>query len=363
MIATDKHKGLLKAKYHVVQKPLQQDEMLKAENILWRQAQLKAFTDELMILQGNKTLKSDQKPMQIGKKSPLYKLSPISDECGVIRMNGRLAKSNEIPFNMKFPIILPKGHAVTKRLVQHFHEKFGHANRETVLIELRQICYVPKLRTEIQQVMKECVWCKVNRCQAEVPMMAPLPVQRITKSLRPFNAVGVDYLGPVEVVVNRRKEKRWVALVTCLAVRAVHLEVVHSLTTQACLMAIRRFIGKRGMPDEVFSDNGTNFKGASKELIAWIKRINMECADSLVDSVMKWNFNPPGTPHMGGIWERMVRSVKEAMKALDDGCRLTDEVLLTTLAEAEDMINSRPLKYISQDSAAITPNHFLRGVV
>ncbi|XP_055634192.1 uncharacterized protein LOC129774475 [Toxorhynchites rutilus septentrionalis] len=348
---------------NTVQQPLQQDEFMKAEVILWKQAQLEVFPNEVVILLGNETIKGDQKPAQIGKRSPLYKLTPILDEFGVIRMNGRMAKSKEIPFDMKFPIILPKGHAVTKRLIQYYHEKFGHANRETVLNELRQKFHIPKMRMEIQRVMKDCIWCKVNRCYAEVPMMAPLPIQRITQPTRPFSAVGVDYLGPVEVTVGRRREKRWIALFTCLAVRAVHLDVVHTLTTQACLMAIRRFICKRGVPDEIFSDNGTNFKGASKELILWMKRVNYECADSVVNSSIKWNFNPPGTPHMGGIWERMVRSVKEAMKALDDGRRLTDEILLTTLAEAEDMVNSRPLTYVSQESASetITPNHFLRG--
>ncbi|XP_053690919.1 uncharacterized protein LOC128739459 [Sabethes cyaneus] len=366
-VANEKQERLLKAKLKVLQRPLQQDELSKAEVTLWKQAQWETFPEEVMVFLGSKPQtipqKAERKPMHIGKRSPLYKLSPIVDECGVIRMNGRMAKSDEIPFDMKFPIILPKGHAVTRRLIQYFHEKFGHANRETVLNELRQKFHIPKIRMAIQQVMKECVWCKVNRCYAEVPMMAPLPVQRITQQLRPFSAVGVDYLGPVEVVVNRRKEKRWIALFTCLAVRAVHLEVVHSLTTQSCLMAIRRFICRRGVPDEIFSDNGTNFKGASKELIAWVKRINSECAESVVSSTMKWNFNPPGTPHMGGIWERMVRSVKEAMKALDDGSRLNDEVLLTTLAEAEDMVNSRPLTYVPGESAALTPNHFLRGMV
>lgn len=66
---------------------------------------------------------------------------------------------------------------------------------------------------------------------------------------------------------------------------------------------------------------------------------------------------------MVGIWERMVRSVKECLKALDDGRTLTDEVLLTVLAETEDMINARPLTYVPQESAedeAINPNHFLR---
>ncbi|XP_055522651.1 uncharacterized protein LOC129716837 [Wyeomyia smithii] len=355
--ATEKLKKLLKSNHKGTLQPLQQDEFLKAELILWRQAQLEAFPDEVVALLGNDLSEKKRKPMQIGKRSLLYKLTPIVDENGVLRMDGRMANSKTISFNTKFPIILPKEHAVTKRLIQHYHEKFGHANRETV----------PNLPTEIRKVASDCIWCKVNRYYAEIPMMGPLPVQRISQPLRPFSAVGIDYLGPVEVIVGRKREKRWIALFTCLAIRAVHLEVVHlhALSTQACLMAIRRFICKRGAPDEIFSDNGTNFKGSSKELISWVKRINLECADSVVSSQLKWNFNPPGTPHMGGIWERMVCSVKEAMKVLDDGSRLTDEVLLTTLAEAEDMVNTRPLTYVPQDSAdfeAITPNHFLRGL-
>lgn len=128
----------------------------------------------------------------------------------------------------------------------------------------------------------------------------------------------------------------------------MHLEVVHSLSTQACLMATRRFICRRGSPDEFFSDNGTNFKGASNEIAKTMKEIDVRCAENISTPVIMWTFIPPTTPHMGGVWERMVRSVKEVIKTMDDGRKLTDEVLLTTLSEAEDMINTRPLTYISQ---------------
>ncbi|XP_062557767.1 uncharacterized protein LOC134222623 [Armigeres subalbatus] len=248
----------------------------------------------------------------------------------------------------------------------HYHEKYGHANRETVFNELRQKFWITNARAAILKATKECVWCRVYRCVPQVPMMAPLPVQRITAHLRPFSAVGVDYLGPVEVTVGRRKEKRWIAVFTCMAVRAVHLEVVHSLSTQSCLMALRRLSCKRGAPEQIFSDNATCFRGADAVMVRTIKNINKECAEKMTTAVTAWHFNPPATPHMGGVWERMVRSVKEAMRALDDGQKLTDEILATMLAEAEDMINTRPLTYIPQDSAeeeAITPNHFLRGSV
>lgn len=121
-------------------------------------------------------------------------------------------------------------------------------------------------------------------------------------------------------------------------------------------MAIKRFVCRRGSPIEFFSDNGTNFKGASKEVV---QHIDVECRDTFSDATTRWNFIPPSAPHMGDAWERLVRSVKAALSALDDGRKLTDEILLTTLAEAEDIVNSRPLTYLPLDSeaeAALTPN-------
>lgn len=271
--------------------------------------------------------------------------------------------AESLPFDLKYPIILSRSHDITRKLILHYHERYGHANKETVVNELRQKFHIPNLRATVGQVVRSCNKCKVRHSRPSIPLMGPLPIQRISPHLRPFSAVGVDYLGPIEVTVGRRSEKRWVALFTCLCIRAVHLEVAHSLSSQSCLMAIRRFICRRGCPEEFFSDNGTNFKGASKELL---KRIENDCAEAVSSATTKWNFNPPGAPHMGGIWERMVRSVKEAMLALNDGRKLTDEILMTTLSEAEDMINTRPLTYKSLEPTeveAITPNHFLRGTV
>ncbi|XP_055548556.1 uncharacterized protein LOC129732079 [Wyeomyia smithii] len=130
-------------------------------------------------------------------------------------------------------------------------------------------------------------------------------------------------------------------------------------------MAIHRFMARRGPPREFFSDNGTNLRGASKELMRQINDINSDCADELIDSRMKWTFNPPAAPHMGGVWERLVRSVKEVLDTLNDGKRLTDEILHTSVTAAEDLINSRPLVYVPQEvseAEALTSNHFLRGI-
>ncbi|XP_065076052.1 uncharacterized protein LOC135699688 [Ochlerotatus camptorhynchus] len=341
-----------------VERPLSREEYQEAERHLWKMAQSESFADEVKMLVRCRKGKCEA----IDRSSNLFKLSPVLDEYNVMRMDGRVQEGEFVPFELQFPVILPKEHPVTIKLIEHYHQLFGHGNHETVVNELRQRFYVPGVRKELKKVVKSCMWCKIHKCKPVVPRMAPLPNQRTTPFVRPFSYTGVDFFGPINVVVGRHTEKRWCALFTCFGTRAIHLEVVHSLSSQACLMAIRRFVCRRGVPIEYFSDNGTNFVGASKEIV---KEIKLDCFEELTSSRTRWNFNPPSAPHFGGVWERLVRSVKEAMKVLDDGRRLTDEILQTTLVEAEDIVNSRPLTYVPQEpgnTGSITPNHFLRGL-
>ncbi|XP_058817250.1 uncharacterized protein LOC131680552 [Topomyia yanbarensis] len=342
---------------------IRQSEYLSAEQWLWRIAQSESYPDEVKILLHNRNLPLEQRT-RIEKASPIYKDSPFADEFGVLRVDGRTAKADYVAFDARFPIILPRDHLITLRIVDYYHRICGHIHRETVMNEMRQRYNIDHLRSVIDKVIKDCHWCRVKKCKPQFPRMAPLPAQRLTAHVRPFSYVGVDYMGPLDVTVGRRKEKRYVAVFTCLVVRAIHLEVSFDLSTDSCIMAIRRFVRRRGSPVEIFSDNGTNFVGASRELQEQIKQINAGCAETFTDARTKWTFNPPSAPHMGGVWERMVRSVKVAMRAIDDGRKLTDEILLTVLAEVEGFINARPLTYMPQDSTeheALTPNHFLFG--
>ncbi|XP_055633290.1 uncharacterized protein LOC129773670 [Toxorhynchites rutilus septentrionalis] len=191
--------------------------------------------------------------------------------------------------------------------------------------------------------------------------MAPLPLARLAVYNRPFSYVGVDYFGPLLVKQGRSNVKRWIALFTCLTVRAVHLEMVHSLTTASCISCIRRFVCRLGSPVEFFSDNATNFHGAERILR---EQINNGIQATFTNSNTKWTFIPPGAPHMGGAWERLVRSVKTAMGDAYTEGKLNDEELQTFIEEAESIVNTRPLTYLpieSIESEALTPNHFLLG--
>ncbi|XP_053699370.1 uncharacterized protein LOC128746343 [Sabethes cyaneus] len=206
--ATEKQRLLIKAQYSSVHKPLSQEEFQKTEIVLWKQAQFDGFPDEMSVLTTNLTLKPGQQPERIARSSSIYKLTPVLDQDGILRMGGRMETSTDMPFDKRFPIILPRKLGLTGKLIQVYHEKFGHAIRETVVNELRQRFWIPNIRSTVFQVTRQCIWCKLHRCLPVVPRMSPLSIQRVTIYLRPFSVVGIDYLGPIEVTVRRKKMKR-----------------------------------------------------------------------------------------------------------------------------------------------------------
>ena len=155
------------------------------------------------------------------------------------------------------------------------------------------------------------------------------------------------------------------SLFTCQSTRAVHLELTHSLATGSFINCLLRFEGRRGVPREYFSDNGTNFVGAVNELAKCLQQLDQErIASSLIRRGVKWTFNPPAAPHFGGAWERLIGTAKRALGSVLSGQTLTDEVLETALVQAEGLMNSRPLTYLSADPAdpqPLTPNHLILG--
>ncbi|XP_062714033.1 uncharacterized protein LOC134290841 [Aedes albopictus] len=337
------------------------EELNAAEYLVWKLVQEEVFPAEFDVLRSNLHEPSGQREA-VEKSSSIYKLVPFLGEGEVIRKDSRIKASPYVSYNTKFPIIVPKQHYVTDLLVNWYHRQYGHANGETVVNEIRQKYHIPKLRVIVRKIAKCCTWCSVYRCVPQVPRMGPLPIARLTPYVRAFTFVGLDYFGPLTVRVGRASAKRWVALFTCLTTRAIHLEVATSLSTESCIQAIRRFIARRGAPQEVYSDQGTNFQGVSSELARQIRSINGTLAATITNYRTQWKFNPPYAPHMGGVWERLVRSVKRALSCLLTDRNPDDETLATALAEVESLVNSRPLTYLpleSEEHEALTPNHFL----
>ncbi|XP_047996370.1 uncharacterized protein LOC125234205 [Leguminivora glycinivorella] len=321
-----------------------------AETHILRQSQLDSFKEDILRVKNGDPLP---------RSSRLFKLSPFIDNNDQLRMFSRIAAATGVTDEVKRPLILDGKHPAVRLLIARYHQKAGHANKEKVLNELHQRFWILGLRNAVRSVTHACQFCKLHRARAFTPPMGDLPESRLAHHQRPFSFVGLDYFGPVLVSVGRRREKRYVALFTCLVIRAVHLEVVHSLSTDAAIMCLRRFIARRGTPQEIWSDHGTAFVGASRELQAlYGNSVEIYAANESIN----WRFIPPAAPFMGGAWERLIRSVKEALKTTLREQAPSDEVLSTLLAEAEAIINTRPLTHVSLDSdadEALTPSHFL----
>ena len=192
--------------------------------------------------------------------------------------------------------------------------------------------------------------------------MGSLPECRLEPGMV-FRNTGVDFFGPMLVKERRSEVKVYGCLFTCMSTRACHLELVDDLSTDHFIMALKRFIARRGRPQSIHSDNGTNFVGANNELQKCIiqldeERIQNFCAPKEIE----WKFQPPSAPHFGGAWERLVQCTKKTLKAILADRVVSKEVLRTALVEAEGILNSRPITHVSNDAGdieALTPNHFL----
>jgi hypothetical protein len=175
----------------------------------------------------------------------------------------------------------------------------------------------------------------------------------------------MDYFGPFHVKRARSSVKRYGVVFTCLITRAVHLELASTLDTDSCINAIRRFLARRGPVKVLWSDNGTNLVGSERELRQEIDKWNhSKIHSTLLQKGIEWRFNPPSGSHFGGIWERMIRSIRKVLFGLlqQQSTRLDDEALYTLFCEAESILNCRPITTNSNepgDCEALTPNHLL----
>ncbi|XP_053699101.1 uncharacterized protein LOC128746075 [Sabethes cyaneus] len=342
--------------------PLTQRELAEAETYLFRLAQSEVYADEIATLAVNNAQKRTR--INIIRHNPLFR-DAFLDESGIVRVRGRTSAYEFIDRDAAEPVILPRNHHVTRLIINDVHERFNHQNHLTVVNQLLQRFRIPCLKATYQAVRKDCQYCKNSQAQPQPPMMAKLPQARLTAFSLPFTHMGVNYFGPIQVSVGRRSEKRWGVLATCMTTRAIYLQVAHTLTTDSCVMAIRNIMARRGVPAVIYSDRGTNFQAASKELRTAIKQLDHDkFAKEFNSPHTQWVFNPPLSPHMGGAWERLIRTVKKNLTILQSSRLPTDEVLQNALAEVENIVNSRPLTEIpieDDSSPVLTPNDFLLG--
>ncbi|XP_030759609.1 uncharacterized protein LOC115885007 [Sitophilus oryzae] len=345
------------AKRRQDQTKISRQDIEKEESLWIRKIQTDNFQKEILDLETKNIVNS---------QSALYQLTPTVKN-GLICMNGRINKAVELPEETKNPIILSNKHLATKLLILMYHRRTGHGGVGITLNEIRQKFWILQARKTIKNVIRNCALCAIRKAKPRIPQMGQIPEFRLEKPMtqRPFTYTGIDMFGPYNVSIGRRRERRYGMLFTCLSVRAIHIELTETLNTDSTLLALRRFISRRAQPKMILCDNGGNFHSAAKELKSALKEIDYDKIERhLLAEEIEWRFIPPASPHIGGAWERMVKSVKSALKISLREQSPRPEVLETLMCEAEHIVNSRPLTYVSssaEDPLSITPNHFLIG--
>ena len=358
-----------------VNRTLSVEEVTEAEQKVIKAVQSEAFQKETMLLQGTEinVEKSDRNTVKQRKsllkgQSSIYRLDPFIDSVGLLRVGGRLSRA-KLNLGVKHPVLLPKSGHVTDLIVRHFHERVRHQGRGITSNEIRDNGFwVVGLSSVVSRLLTQCVTCRRLRGYPQVQKMSDLPEDRIEPA-PPFSYSGVDYFGPFYIRQGRKELKRYGAIFTCLNCRAIHVETAVSLTTDSFINALRRFISIRGPIRELRSDRGTNFIGAERELAEAVAEMNENQIKQFLlqegCDYFEFKTNVPNASHMGGVWERQIRSVRNVLSALmhNHGTQLDDESLRTLMCEAAAIVNSRPLSVQNLNDPMslepLTPNHLL----
>ncbi|UYV66611.1 hypothetical protein LAZ67_4002308 [Cordylochernes scorpioides] len=258
------------------------------------------------------------------RKSRILQINPFIDASGMLRVGGRIKYANVNP-DQKFPLLLPKNHHFTKLIILHFHTRYLHAGPQLVLSLIRNSYWIMGGRDIVRRIIKQCITCFRFRAKTAVQIMGNLPADRVNPS-RPFTKTGVDLAGPYELKPSLTRSKGmikcYVILFVCFSVKAIHLEMVTSLSTSSFIAALRR-----------------------REFI-------------------EWHFIPPSAPHFGGLWEANIKCLKGHLSKVIKSSLLNSEEFITLLCQVEACLNSRPLVELSPDPndlRALTPGHFLIG--
>ncbi|MCG7865422.1 MAG: hypothetical protein JAY74_03510 [Candidatus Thiodiazotropha taylori] len=348
--------------------PVSVDELRKAEFEIIKIVQADQFQSELSTLKTHKIFgaPSDRNDVSnrhkaLKSKSELRSLDPFIDSEGIIRVGGRIQNAM-VPNDLKHPVVLPKRGHVIDLVIRYFHEKALHQGRGITISEIRNSGYwLINCSSNVANAISKCVICRRLRSPVQEQKMASLPNDRLEYT-PPFTYCAVDCFGPFYIKEGRKELKRYGVLFTCMACRAVHVETVNTMETDSFINCLRRFISIRGPLRQLRCDRGSNFVGAENELSKALSELDEERLQQFLlrenCDLFGFKMNVPAASHMGGAWERQIRSIRNVLCSLllNHGEQLNDESLRTFLYESAAIVNSRPLSVDNiNDPLSITP--------
>lgn len=334
-------------------------EIQKSKTFWLKTIQSQLFGEELNVLRRKRS---------VGNTSSLAPLVPFLDANGLIRVRGRLSNTTWSD-SAKHPIIL-KDHPLVRLIIHGIHCQQLHSGPQLTLSCSRQEYWFLRARSLIRAVLYDCVTCEHHNAKVPEELMGELPACRVISPKRTFLHTGLDYAGPLLVRAlpgrGHKSHKAYISIFVCMATKALHLELVSDLTTAAFLAAFNRFTARRGIPTNMYSDNGTTFHGAHTELAAVHTAIlnDPSFRNKEIPTSITWHFLPPRAPHFGGLWEAAVRSAKKHLVRSVGKQTLSIKEMMTLLCKIESCLNSRPIGPISDnidDYSVLTPAHFLIG--
>ena len=336
-------------------------ELKSAERNWISSIQKETFSQEIKSLRSGK---------HVMRSSPLKLLNPFLDDQGLLRVGGRERHSMR-SYDVKHPLIIHSRHPLVRILIVSEHTRLLHAGPTLLSASLSSRFHIIRGRSVIRSVTRNCVICRRKSARPRPPLMGQLPPARVTPDIV-FSNVGVDYAGPVLIKLGAVRRptviKAYIAVFVSLSVKAVHLELVSNLSTEAFLACLRRFVSRRGKPSTMWSDHGTNFVGANrqlKDLYSFLRKRETEDSITLFCGAegIDWSYIPEKAPHFGGLWEAAVKSTKRHLARILGETKLSFEELSTVLTQIEACLNSRPLTPLpcEEDIQVLTPGHFLIG--
>ncbi|XP_055543605.1 uncharacterized protein LOC129729146 [Wyeomyia smithii] len=272
----------------------------------------------------------------------LRNFNPFFDEQErLLRVGGRI-KYSDSPRDQKQPMIIPERHHFTEIVIEALHQEELHVGLNGLMAKIRRQFWPVNAKRTINRLVRRCVKCFRANPRDVQQFMGDLPSVRVTIT-QPFSRMGEDYAGPFFIKQGRSKApcKAYVCVFVCICTKAIHLELVTSLTTEGFLQALLRFVGRRGNVSDIYSDNGTNFIGAKRELQELFQLLKSQILQEKIAGFcqprgINWHLVPPKAPHQGGLWEAGVKAMKTHLHRTLKEAYLTYEEMNTLL------IKSRP---------------------
>lgn len=340
---------------------LKVEEIEEALRVCIKHAQAKEFGKEIKDIQRNG---------QVSATSRLRSLCPVIDDDGLLRGSGRIDRA-DLATDTKRPIILPHNNHLTDLIIDEAHRKTLHGGPSLMLSHLRTRYWIISAKSLVRAHVRKCVKCKRYASNSPTQLMGQLPECRIKPS-RPFKNSGVDFAGPINLRTSKgrghKSYKGYICVWVCMVTKAIHLDAISDLTSAGFIAGFKRFVSRRGHVSNVWSDNGTNFVGAAKELRHLVEAekssVASEIKEWLGNNGTTWHFNPPHAPNFNGLMEAGVKSTKFHLRRIIGDSTLTYEELATVLAQIEACLNSRPLSIMPgnpDEPTPLTPGHFLVG--